>query len=154
MITILATQAVQAAEAASKIDPTIVSALIAGGVAVFTNAGLWSILQKMQQHRYDKEMAGHNKAAETLEKLEKSQEEMLKTLELQGRALKGIGHDRIVHLGKNFCKRGYITPDEYENLKDYLYKPYKDLGGNGTAEKMMDLVEQLPVKDNNNNNKG
>lgn len=149
MITLLTTEAVAAAETASKIDPTIITALIAGGVAVFTNAGLWGILQKMQQHRYDVEMSKHDKATEALEKMEKSQEEMAKTLKLQGQALKGIGHDRIINLGRDYCERGYITPDEYENLKDYLYKPYKDLGGNGTAEKMMSLVEQLPVKDNN-----
>ena len=44
-------------------------------------------------------------------------------------------------------QRGYITKDEYENLHDYLYLPYKKLGGNGTAEKIMKEVDRLSLKD-------
>lgn len=43
--------------------------------------------------------------------------------------------------------RGYITRDEYENLVDYLYIPYKGLHGNGTAEKIINEVKQLPLKE-------
>lgn len=42
----------------------------------------------------------------------------------------GLGHDRIVFLGMKYIERGWITPDEYENLYEYLYKPYEKLGGN------------------------
>ena len=41
-----------------------------------------------------------------------------------------------------------MTVDEYENLNRYLYQPYKKLGGNGTAEKIMIQVKDLPVSDN------
>lgn len=60
-------------------------------------------------------------------------------------AVKGQGHDRIVSLGSKYLQRGGITHDEYENLNDYLYKPYKALGGNGTAEKVMKDVSNLPI---------
>lgn len=60
--------------------------------------------------------------------------------------VRGLGHDRIVYLGTEYIKRGYITKDEYENLHDYLYLPYKELGGNGTAEKVMQSVTALPLK--------
>lgn len=63
----------------------------------------------------------------------------------QSRMLKGLGHDRIMYLGESYIGRGYITADEYENLHDYLYSPYKELGGNGTAEKIMNEVNKLPV---------
>lgn len=43
-----------------------------------------------------------------------------------------------------YINRGYITPDEYENLYDYLYKPYEKLGGNGSAKRLMNKVEKLP----------
>lgn len=56
----------------------------------------------------------------------------------------GLGHDRIIYLGEAYIKRGRITHAEYENLHDYLYLPYKALGGNGTAEKIMEEVKQLP----------
>lgn len=45
-------------------------------------------------------------------------------------------------------KLGYITQDEYENLHDYLYEPYLELGGNGTAKKVMAEVERLPLHKN------
>lgn len=60
--------------------------------------------------------------------------------------LVGLGHDRIVYLGSQYIKRGSITKDEYENLHDYLFVPYQKLGGNGTAKKIMDEVEKLPMK--------
>ena len=60
--------------------------------------------------------------------------------------LMGLAHDRIIFLGSQYISRGDITKDEYENLHDYLYKPYLELGGNGTATKIMKEVEQLKIK--------
>lgn len=60
--------------------------------------------------------------------------------------LLGLAHDRILALGMVYLERGSISKEEYENLHDYLYKPYKDLGGNGVAKKIMDDVSKLPVK--------
>lgn len=64
----------------------------------------------------------------------------------EAQMLKGLGHDRICYLGEAYISRGKITKDEYENLHDYLYIPYKKLGGNGTAEKIMQEVERLPLE--------
>lgn len=65
----------------------------------------------------------------------------------QGKMLKGLGHDRICLLAEEYIKQGYISKEDYENLHDYLYLPYKELGGNGTAEKLMKEVEKLPIRD-------
>ena len=67
----------------------------------------------------------------------------------------GLGHDRIVNLGMKYLERGaWITQDEYENLYEYLYKPYSKLGGNGSAERIIDevkkalkIVKQPPVRE-------
>lgn len=61
----------------------------------------------------------------------------------------GLAHDRIMFLGMSYIERGYITQDEYENLYDYLYKPYEKLGGNGSAKRVMAEVEKLPIRKNN-----
>jgi len=61
--------------------------------------------------------------------------------------LVGLGHDRIVYLGMKYIERGYITRDEYENLHDYLYVPYNKMGGNGSAERIMDEVKRLPIRE-------
>ena len=68
-----------------------------------------------------------------------------KDADASGQMLRGLGHDRIIYLGECYVKRGDISHNEYENLNDYLYKPYKALGGNGTAEKIMKEVEKLPL---------
>lgn len=57
----------------------------------------------------------------------------------------GLGHDRIMYLGMSYIERGYITSDEYENLYEYLYKPYEKMGGNGSARKVMDEVNKLQI---------
>ena len=57
----------------------------------------------------------------------------------------GLAHDRIVYLGMCYIERGWITQDEYENLNDYLYKPYEKMGGNGSAQKIMLEVNKLPI---------
>ena len=45
--------------------------------------------------------------------------------------LLGLGHDSIV---------------EYENLVKYLYEPYSELGGNGTAKRLVTHdVARLPI---------
>ena len=56
----------------------------------------------------------------------------------------GLGYDRIVGLCNKYIDRGYITQSEYEDLYKYLYKPYKDMGGDGSAERAFELVRSLP----------
>lgn len=63
----------------------------------------------------------------------------------------GLGHDRIVYLGLLYLDRGHITSDEYENLYEYLYKPYEKLGGNGSAKRIMEQVAKLPIRKSNYN---
>lgn len=68
-----------------------------------------------------------------------------KSRDLSQKLLVGLAHDRIVYLCEKYIERGSITHDEYENLKDFLYKPYLDMGGNGAAARLMKDVDQLPI---------
>lgn len=61
----------------------------------------------------------------------------------------GLAHDRIIYLGMSYIERGWITNDEYENLHDYLYKPYEQMGGNGAAKRIMNEVQKLPIRNVN-----
>lgn len=119
-------------------------------VAVFASTGFWSFLSSRFQRR--------DKKKDTTDDLQKKDTEIegeiddlkeaieaLQSLNtLQSEMLRGIGHDRIIFLGEHYLRQKYITPEEYENLHDYLYKPYRALGGNGTAEKIMNEVMRLP----------
>lgn len=61
----------------------------------------------------------------------------------------GLGHNEIMSLGMEYIKRGNITQGEYENLYKYLYEPYKKMGGNGSAERLMREVDKLPIVPDN-----
>lgn len=66
--------------------------------------------------------------------------------DVKTRMILGLAHDRIITLGMGYIERGWISNEEYEDLKKYLYEPYRQLGGNGTAERVMRTVDQLPIK--------
>lgn len=85
--------------------------------SVVASSGFWAYLQK----RYEKN-------------------------DVKSRLLIGLAHDRIIYLGMSYIERGFITKDEYENLHDYLYAPYLEMGGNGSAKRIMNEVSNLPIR--------
>lgn len=66
--------------------------------------------------------------------------------DVKTRMLVGLAHDRIMYLGMQYIERGFITRDEYENLHEYLYKPYEEMGGNGSAKRIMQEINKLPIR--------
>lgn len=90
-------------------------------LAIFASSGFWTVVLAILQHRWAKKSA-------------------------ENRLLLGMAQDRIVCLGKTYIKRGDITNDEFETLHDALYLPYKEMGGNGVAARVMSEVEKLPIK--------
>lgn len=69
-----------------------------------------------------------------------------KTRSAETELLIGLAHDRIYDLCESYINRGYVTTAEYDNLM-YLYRPYLRCGGNGTATKLMEAVDKLPMKE-------
>lgn len=65
------------------------------------------------------------------------------------RLLMGLAYETITTLGVAYIERGWVTKDEYEELEKYFYKPYKALGGNGVAERIMNEVSHLPFSSHN-----
>lgn len=97
---------------------TLLELLITLVVAIVGSTGLWSYLQTKRDKK-----------------------------DGNTQILLGLGHDRICHLGKTYISRGYITKEEYENLIDYLWTPYSNRGGNGSAARIVKEVETLPIRD-------
>jgi len=85
-------------------------------VAILGSAGFWSIANRKRSDR-----------------------------DLTRRLLIGLAHDRIVYLCLRYIQRGSITQDEYENLAVFLYRPYIDIGGNGSVMRLMTEVDKLPI---------
>ena len=84
--------------------------------SVLASSGFWAFIQKKNENK-----------------------------DVKSQMLIGLAHDRIIFLGMAYIERGWINQDEYENLYDYLYKPYKKMGGNGSAERVMVEVNKLPI---------
>lgn len=54
-----------------------------------------------------------------------------------------ILHDKIYKQCSQFLEEGWISIDDLENL-EYLWRGYRDLGGNGTGETLYKKVLKLP----------
>lgn len=96
---------------------SLISMIVTVVCAVLASSGFWAFLQK----RYEKK-------------------------DVRSRMLLGLAHDRIIFLGLKYIKEGEISEDDYENIHDYLYLPYKEMGGNGSAERIMREIDKLPIK--------
>lgn len=93
--------------------------------SVFASTGFWAFITAMVQAKQKKTSA-------------------------EGKMLRGLAHDRICSLGEAYLTQGYISKEDFENLHDYLYLPYRELGGNGTATKIMEDVKRLPLRGGEN----
>lgn len=101
-----------------KLNSEVLTTLI---VSVMASSGFWAFLQSRV-----------NSARKHSESTE--------------RVLLGLAHEIIMARSKSYITRGWVTTDELEDLYRYLYKPYKDLGGNGSAERIVDRVNNLQIR--------
>jgi hypothetical protein len=95
---------------------TLIQTFVAVIVAVLGSNGLWAYLQSRS-----------------------------KATSARDRMLLGLGHAEIFRTAEKYIQRGGITTDELEDLEKYLYKPYSELGGNGTAQSIVEKCKQLPI---------
>lgn len=84
--------------------------------AVIASSGFWAYIQKRSEKK-----------------------------DVKTQMLVGLAHDRILFLGMSYIEQGFVTRDEYENLYEYLYRPYEKMGGNGSAKRVMQEVNKLPI---------
>ena len=103
------------------VESTVVTTVVVAGIsalaAILASSGFWAYM--MSRHKL-------NSASDKL--------------------IMGLAYDRLMYLGMKYIERGYITSDEYGDFQKYLYIPYKELGGNGTVERIMSELTNLPIK--------
>ena len=85
-------------------------------VAVLGSNGLWAFLQSKSTRRTARD-----------------------------RMILGLGHAEIFRVAEKYIHRNGITMSELEDLEKYLYKPYSDMGGNGTAAAIVAKCRELPI---------
>ena len=89
-------------------------------LAVVASGGFWTLLQTIIANRQKKKSA-------------------------ESRLLLGIAFDRLIERAERHIEDGFISTDDYNDLIKYLYQPYKDMGGDGTVERLMLKVKALPT---------
>lgn len=95
--------------------------------AIFASSGFWACLQLV------------------ISNMQKKNDARKHGTDADHQLLIGMAHDRIYALCQEYLARGYITISEYDNLM-YIYRPYRDAGGNGTGTKLIESVCKLPMK--------
>ena len=75
------------------------------------------------------------------QKLALLEEQML----IQGESSRAVLHDKIYKYCGEYIAVGEVSAEDLHNL-EVLFKSYKDLGGNGTAEALFNKVIALPLK--------
>lgn len=60
--------------------------------------------------------------------------------------LKGLSHMIITDRAEEYIERGSVGSEEFALLYNLVYASYKELGGNGAAERLMHELERLPTK--------
>ena len=60
--------------------------------------------------------------------------------------LMGLTYINIVKNCEYWIERGWVEQDDLRDLEKYLYDPYREKGGNGTAERLFNQAAQLPNK--------
>lgn len=86
--------------------------------AVFASSGFWMFINNVYQNRKER-----------------------KSIERQ--ALLGLLHEQLVERCEKYISQGWISLQDYEDLNNYIFKPYTGLGGNGTGEALFNKVTRL-----------
>ena len=96
-------------------------ALLTLAAILFGSQGLWTLIQTMWINKHRKKTA-------------------------ENKLLLGLAFETIINTAQKYIDRGEIEAEEYKELNHYLFEPYKEMGGNGTAARMIAEVEKLPIK--------
>lgn len=64
----------------------------------------------------------------------------------EARLMLGIGYTKLVDLCERHLAEGTISATELKELTDYMYKPYKEMDGNGTVDALFEQVQELPIR--------
>lgn len=66
-----------------------------------------------------------------------------KEQKLMKQGMLALLHDRLYQACQYYLKQEYCSIDDRDNL-EYMFRPYKELGGNGTGEELYNRCMALP----------
>ena len=117
----------------------MIEAFITGAVGAAIVAVIGNVVMFKLQRKAIKEDKADDKLKEQIEAQEKEQA-ILRT------GVEALLHDRLYERCTSLILRKSTTVTELKNV-EYLYRPYRDLGGNGTGTKLYEAVKNLPLSE-------
>jgi len=103
-------------------------AIIGGGIGAAIVTGLFKLLENRQAQRFKKE---------------DTETENMRAVKT---ALRYLLYDRIRYLGAKYIQTGSIDIDDRRILNEMHASYHSGLGGNGDLDKLMQAVNELPLK--------
>ena len=64
----------------------------------------------------------------------------------ENKMIMGLAYVNRVKSCEYGIERGWVEQDDLRDLEHYLYDPYREKGGNGTAERLFNQAAKLPNK--------
>lgn len=124
----------------------LIKTILSGAMGEALVTGLFGIWQWFLNRSAKKEdRAAEQKAIDCAARGEEIRE-LRKLVDSLIVADRTILYDRIKHLAKSYIKRGWITVEEYEDLKRMHKVYHDDLGGNGFLDEIMKEVSKLEIR--------
>ena len=96
-------------------------------IAIIGSQGLWAILLFLLNRYFAKEDKKQDKNS------------------AMSKGVLALLHNKLYDLADTIIEQGYITPEQVENLQ-YFKEPYFALGGDGTLEQMLKIIDGFEIK--------
>ena len=93
--------------------------IVAIVVSIFASTGFWTLINSIYTNKVNKKS-------------------------VERKALLGLLHEQLAEKCEDYLKDKWISLQDYEDLRKYIYEPYRELGGNGTGEDLFKKVGNLP----------
>jgi hypothetical protein len=97
-------------------------------IAIIASGGAWSLLNTGLQH--------------ILKRFDKKKD----LLDVHGAALRGLLYGELERRLTAYIRSGSISAGELNSIRKYYYEPYKELDGDGVIDALMERVEKLDIK--------
>lgn len=120
-----------------------------GGAGLVSGLLMWWIKILYGKWQDNKKERLNEVAANELDR-KKEAESLQDSVELLKTAMVGLQHHDLYKTCQTYLDRGYVSTADLNDL-DYLFKPYKALGGNGTGELLYNRVHDLEIRKEDTN---
>ena len=119
---------------------------LAGGAV---GAAIVNGVNERSMHKMKRKFEKEDKSEDVekrLSAIEQQMSEQSTMLVAVAEADKYLLYDRIRHIGEGYISEGEVDFDDRRMLNAMHYSYHNGLGGNGDLDKLMEAVNQLPLK--------